>query len=185
MALTAVVGGFLLGFLDFVWIKWVPYPFADLGNSSAAWAVAAFGFGYWVRSGWLRAALGAAVGLVVAVPSYYLAATLIQGDDLAMLWAPTSLLWMSFGVVAGVVFGLAGTWARGSGWRQLVGTALPGAVLFAEAGLLAKDIGHPSYGIDPLWNALINVVLGSWSSSWSAGRTGGGRSPWPQLCPWP
>ncbi|BCJ64914.1 DUF6518 family protein [Polymorphospora rubra] len=160
MALTAVVGGFLLGFLDFVWIKWVPYPFAELGNSSAVWAVAAFGFGYWVRSGRLRAALGAAVGLVVAVPSYYLAATLIQDDDLAMLWAPTSLLWMSFGVVAGIVFGIGGTWARGSGWRQLVGTALPGAVLFAEAGLLAKDIGHPSYGIDPLWNALINVVLG-------------------------
>ncbi|MEV0606537.1 DUF6518 family protein [Polymorphospora rubra] len=160
MALTAVVGGFLLGFLDFMWIKWVPYPFAELGNSSAVWAVAAFGFGYWVRSGWLRAALGAAVGLVVAVPSYYLAATLIQGDDLAVLWAPTSLLWMSFGVVAGVVFGIGGTWARGSGWRQLVGAALPGAVLFAEAGLLAKDIGHPSYGIDPLWNALINVVLG-------------------------
>ncbi|MEV0394221.1 DUF6518 family protein [Polymorphospora rubra] len=160
VALTAVVGGFLLGFLDFMWIKWVPYPFAELGNSSAVWAVAAFGFGYWVRSGWLRAALGAAVGLVVAVPSYYLAATLIQGDDLAVLWAPTSLLWMSFGVVAGVVFGIGGTWARGSGWRQLVGAALPGAVLFAEAGLLAKDIGHPSYGIDPLWNALINVVLG-------------------------
>ncbi|MEV7227178.1 DUF6518 family protein [Polymorphospora sp. NPDC051019] len=160
MALAAVVGGFLLGFLDFVWIKWVPYPFADLGNSSAVWAVAAFGFGYWVRSGWLRAALGAAVGLVVAVPSYYLAATLIQGDDLAVLWAPTSLLWMSFGVVAGIVFGIGGTWARGSGWRQVVGTALPGAVLFAEAGLLARDIGHPSYGIDPLWTALINVVLG-------------------------
>ncbi|MEV0730488.1 DUF6518 family protein [Polymorphospora sp. NPDC050346] len=160
VALAAVVGGFLLGFLDFVWIKWVPYPFADLGNSSAVWAVAAFGFGYWVRSGWLRAALGAAVGLVVAVPSYYLAATLIQGDDLAVLWAPTSLLWMSFGVVAGIVFGIGGTWARGSGWRQVVGTALPGAVLFAEAGLLARDIGHPSYGIDPLWTALINVVLG-------------------------
>jgi len=35
VAVAAVVAGFLLGFLDFVWIKFVPYPFAELGNSSA------------------------------------------------------------------------------------------------------------------------------------------------------
>ncbi|MEU3458158.1 DUF6518 family protein [Micromonospora sp. NPDC006766] len=160
VALTAVLGGFLLGVLDFIWIKYVPYPFGNLGNSSAVWAVAAFFFGFWVRSGWLRAAVGAAVGLVVAVPSYYVAAALIQGDEWAVLWAPPSLLWMFFGVLAGVLFGIGGTWARGRGWQQILGPALPGAVLFAEGGLEIRRIGDPNYGNDPLWDALIRITLG-------------------------
>ncbi len=160
MAIVAVLGGFLLGFLDFVWIRYVPYPAGNLGNSSAVWAVAAFAFGYWVRSGRWRAAAGAAVALVVAVPSYYLAAALIQGDDWSVLWAPTSLLWMSFGVLAGTIFGVAGTWVRSEGWRSVVGAALPGAVLFAEAGLEVRRIGQPDYGTDPLWDALLKAALG-------------------------
>ncbi|MFI6761749.1 DUF6518 family protein [Micromonospora sp. NPDC050417] len=160
VAVGAVVGGFVLGFLDFVWIKFVPFPFADLGNSSAVWAVAAFAFGHWVRSGWVRAALGAVVLLVIAVPSYYLAATLIQGDDIAVIGAPASLLWMFFGMLAGVVFGVAGFWARTSGWRQAVGVALPGAVLFAETAIQIRRIGDPSYGDDPMWPAVIRAVLG-------------------------
>ena len=160
VALAAVLGGLLLGILDFVWIKFVPYPFANLGNSSAVWAVAAFAFGCWVRTGRVRAAIGAAVALVVAVPGYYLAAALIQGDDWAVLWAPTSLLWMCFGILAGVVFGIGGGWAHDRGWRQVVGVALPGAVLFAEALIDARRVNHPSYGIDPLWDALIKATLG-------------------------
>ncbi|MGC5017105.1 DUF6518 family protein [Micromonospora sp. DT47] len=160
MALTAVVGGFLLGFLDFLWIKLVPYPFAELGNSTATWAVAAFAFGYWVRSGWMCPALGAAVLLVVAVPSYYLAATLIQGDDLAVVWAPASLLWMVFGVLAGVVFGIGGTWARESGWRQVVGIALPAAVFFEEAARFARKANDPNYPPGSGWNVAIDVALG-------------------------
>ncbi|WP_230688933.1 DUF6518 family protein [Micromonospora sp. WMMC415] len=160
MALTAVAGGFLLGFLDFLWIKFVPYPLAELGNSTATWAVAAFAFGCWVRSGWLRAALGAAVLLVVAVPSYYLAATLVQGDELAVVWAPSSLLWMVFGVLAGVVFGIGGTWARGTGWRQIVGTALPAAVFFEEATRYARNANDPNYPPGLLWNVVIDVALG-------------------------
>ncbi|MGC5031035.1 DUF6518 family protein [Micromonospora sp. DT229] len=159
VALTAVLGGLLLGILDFIWIKFLPYPVAELGNSSAVWAVAAFGFGYWVRTGWVRAALGGAAALVIAVPGYYLAAALIQGDDWAILWAPTSLLWMSFGVLAGVIFGVGGVWARGRGWWQTVGLALPGAVLLAEALIDARRINHPNYGIAPLWDALIKVGL--------------------------
>jgi hypothetical protein len=155
-----VVGGFLLGVLDFVWIKFVPYPFGALGNSSAVWAVAAFAFGYRVRSGWLRAGLGAAALLVVAVPSYYLAAVVIQHDDWASIWAPTSWVWMCFGVLAGLVFGVAGVWACASGWRQTVGVALPGAVLFAEAITLVRRIGDPNHGTAPLWPAVIETLLG-------------------------
>ncbi|TDC76220.1 hypothetical protein E1193_24230 [Micromonospora sp. KC606] len=158
VALAAVVGGFLLGFLDFVWIKFVPYPFAELGNSTATWAVAAFAVGWWVRAGWRRAALAATVLLVVAVPSYYLAATLLQGDDPAFLWAPASVLWMFFGVLAGVVFGVGGAWARGAGWRLIVGTALPAAVFLEEAARHARAAAGP-YRTGLWWNVAIDTLL--------------------------
>ncbi|MCZ7437978.1 DUF6518 family protein [Micromonospora sp. WMMC241] len=157
LALAAPVVGFLLGFLDFVWIKWVPYPFAELGNSTATWAVAAFALGWWVRAGALRAAVAATVLLVVAVPSYYLAATLLQGDDLAVVVAPTALLWMASGVLAGVVFGVAGVWARTSGWREVVATALPAAVFVEEALRFAgrARTGYPG----AWWNVAIDLGL--------------------------
>ena len=160
VALTAVAGGVLLGFLDFLWIKWVPYPFAELGNSTATWAVAAFLFGYWFRSGWRRTAVAAAALLVVAVPSYYLAATLVQGDELSVAWAPSSLLWMLFGVLAGVVFGIGGNWARATGWRQIVGTALPAAVFFEEAARFVRRTRDPGYPPGTAWNVVIDVALG-------------------------
>lgn len=158
VALGAAVGGFTLGFLDFVWIKFVPFPFGALGNSSAVWAVAAFAFGYLVRRGLVRAGLGAAVLLVVAVPSYYLAAVWIQHDDWASIWAPTSFLWMCFGVLAGVVFGGAGVWARTDGWRRTVGVALPGAVLFAEALVWVRSPDEAA-ALDALLGVVVLALL--------------------------
>ncbi|MEW2445244.1 DUF6518 family protein [Micromonospora marina] len=156
VALVVPVAGFLLGFGDFVWIKWVPFPFAELGNSTATWAVAAFALGWWIRSGALRAAVAAGVLLIVAVPSYYLAATLLQGDDLAVIWSPTSIVWMAFGIVAGVVFGVAGIWARAEGWRGVVGTALPAAVFVEEALRFALKSGsYPG----AWWNVAIDLGL--------------------------
>lgn len=157
LALVAPVAGLLLGFLDFLWITRVPYPFAELGNSTATWAIAAFALGWWARVGALRAAVAAVVLLVVAVPSYYLAATLLQGDDPAVIVAPTSLLWMAFGVLAGVVFGVAGVWARTSGWREVVATALPVAVFVEEALRFAGKArtGYPG----AWWNVAIDLGL--------------------------
>ncbi|MFD6638872.1 DUF6518 family protein [Micromonospora chalcea] len=156
VAFVVPVAGFLLGFLDFVWIKRVPFPFAELGNSTATWAVAAFALGWWIRSGAVRAAVAASVLLIVAVPSYYLAATLLQGDDLAVIWALTSFIWMAFGVVAGVVFGVAGIWARTDGWRRVVGTALPVAVFVEEALRFALKSGsYPG----AWWNVAIDLGL--------------------------
>ena len=156
VALVVPVAGFLLGFLDFVWIKWVPYPFAELGNSTATWAVAAFALGWWIRSGAVRAAVAASILLIVAVPSYYLAATLLQGDDIAVIWALTSFVWMAFGVVAGVVFGVAGIWARTQGWRRVVGVALPVAVFVEEALRFALKSGsYPG----AWWNVAIDLGL--------------------------
>ncbi|WP_245716269.1 DUF6518 family protein [Micromonospora humi] len=157
LALVTPVAGFLLGFLDFVWIKWVPYPLAELGNSTATWAVAAFALGLWVRTGVWRAAVAGVVLLVVAVPSYYLAAALLQGDDLAVITAPTSLLWMASGVLAGVVFGAAGVWARTSGWRRVVAVALPAAVFVEEA---LRFVGRARAGYPGAWwNVVIDLGL--------------------------
>ncbi|MEU7574354.1 DUF6518 family protein [Micromonospora sp. NPDC049240] len=158
LALVAPLAGFLLGFLDFVWITRVPYPLAELGNSTATWAIAAFALGWWVRVGELRAAVAGVVLLVVAVPSYYLAAALLQGDDLAVITAPTSLLWMASGVLAGVVFGVAGVWARSSGWRRVVATALPAAV-FVEEALRFADRGRTGYYPGASWNVAIDLGL--------------------------
>jgi hypothetical protein len=159
-AAAALVGGLLLGALDFVWIKYVPYPLGGLGNSLAVWAVAGFLFTYWGRWGWARGVAAAVVMLVVAVPSYYLAAALIQNDDFANVYDPVSLLWMGFAVIAGIVFGGAGIAARRPGRWRTAALAMPAAVLFAEAAVLARRIGNESYGTEPLWSALLNVGLG-------------------------
>jgi hypothetical protein len=145
VALMAPIAGVLLGVLDFVWIKYVPFPFGGLGNSIAVWAVAAFLLTF--RNRWTLPAgiLGAIVCLVVAVPSYYLAASLIQNDDPANMYNANALLWMGLGVVAGAVFGAAGVLARTSGVVRPAAVAMPGAVLFAEAAIGAGRVGDPNY----------------------------------------
>ena len=52
----AVMGGLLLGSIDLIAQRTLPYPWANLANSSAVWAIGAFGVGVWVRVGrWLPA----------------------------------------------------------------------------------------------------------------------------------
>jgi hypothetical protein len=145
VAVVAPVAGVLLGALDFVWIKYVPFPLGQLGNSIAVWAVAAFLLTFLSRWTLPIGVLGAIVCLVLAVPSYYLAATLIQHDDLANMYNAAALLWMGLGVVAGAVFGAAGVLARSVGLLRAVAGAMPGAVLFAEATMELKRIGNPDY----------------------------------------
>ncbi|MFI5959822.1 DUF6518 family protein [Cryptosporangium sp. NPDC051539] len=157
-ALVTLVAGFLLGFLDFVWIKFVPFPFGGLGNSSAVWAVAAFLFAYRARRGYVGGVLSAVVLLVVAVPSYYLAAFLIQDDRIGALWSP---VWTAFGVIAGVVFGAAGVTARRADRWQVAALAVPAAVLFAEALLILGQGGDQNYRTSEIVEtALIDAGLG-------------------------
>ncbi|MGY0236010.1 DUF6518 family protein [Longispora urticae] len=172
--LAGAVGGLVLGAVDFLWIRFVPFPLAELGNSTATWAAAAFFFGWWVRSGWSRAAIGASVLLVLAVPAYYVTATLVNGDDVSVLWAPTSLVWMLMGVLAGVVFGGAGVWARGAGWPAVVGPALPAAAFLEEAARFALRLGDPDYSRAVAWNVAIDVALAA-LIVWLAGRSARGR----------
>jgi hypothetical protein len=150
----------MLGAVDLLFQRWLPYPWANLANSSAVWAVAAFGLGLWVRGPWWRAALAGVVLLVVAVPSYYATATLVQNDDIANLGSTTSVLWMFFAVLAGVLFGVGGSFVYGTSWRRVVGIALPGAVLFAEAVVLIRRAGSAGYERDNAWTAAIEVALG-------------------------
>ncbi|BCY07191.1 DUF6518 family protein [Actinoplanes sp. L3-i22] len=146
--LVAPVAGLLLGVLDFVWIKFVPFPLGDLGNSIAVWAVAAFLLTLLNRWSLPVGVLAAIVQLVVAVPAYYLAAAVIQHDDLRNMWDANAVLWAGFGVIAALVFGTGGVLARRASVPRLlrdVALALPGAVLFAEAALQLRRIGDPSY----------------------------------------
>ncbi|MEU6250887.1 DUF6518 family protein [Glycomyces sp. NPDC047010] len=160
---VAVLGGIALGAVDLVAQRELAYPWANLANSSAVWAVGAFGIGAWVRSGRWRPAVAGTVLLVVAVGAYYVAATLIQDDDLANLWAVTSLVWMAFGVLAGTVFGTFGAWSRSSvPWRATAGLAALGAVFFAEAGVLLRRLSNveEQYRADGLATAVIMAVVG-------------------------
>ena len=165
---SAVVAGLVFGPVDLAVQKLLPYPFADLGNSMAVWALGAFLFGAWVGTGRLRPIAGAAAFNLVAVESYYLAATLVQHDAIGNLWATSTLLFLFAAVVAGLVFGLGGALARsGPGWQRLVGAALPGAVFLAEAGIrFTQGHGDPDAGYrrdrfeDALMYAIIALVLG-------------------------
>jgi hypothetical protein len=160
VSVIAPVAGILLGFLDFVWIKYVPAPFGGLGNSIAVWAVAAFLLAYYSRWPVSRAITAAVIMLVVAVPSYYVAAAVIQNDNWSNAWNATALLWMALGVVAGVAFGLGGVVARRPGQLRLPALGLLAAVLFAEATLQLARIGQPSYPtVDIVVYVLVLVAL--------------------------
>lgn len=163
VVVVAVIAGIALGVVDLVAQRGLPYPWANLANSSAVWAVGAFAIGAWVRVGrWLPAVAGVVL-LVIAVEAYYLAATLIQNDDLANLWSPTTIIWLVFGVLAGIVFGTFGAWSRSDlRWRAVIGLAALGAVFFAEAGVQLRRLSSigETYRADGLATAIITTVIG-------------------------
>ena len=160
MVVATVVGGVALGAVDLLLQRVLPYPWANLANSSAIWALAGYVLGLWVRTPWWRAAIAGAGLLALAVPVYYLVAAIFLGDEISLLWNRTGLLWMAFGLLAGAVFGFGATLVRSSGWQQLVGVALPGAVLFAEALVAVLLGGNAAYRRDQARTALIEAVLG-------------------------
>lgn len=166
LLLTAGAAGALLGPGDLLAQRTLPYPWANLANSAAVWALAAFAIGGWTagrpgrRGAWPAAT--AVVLLLVAVETYYAAAVLFLDNSTSQLWAPTSSSWLVLAVVAGVAFGTAGGWStERAGLPRVVGAALPTAVLLAEAGLLATrpDNGDAAYRTDNLQTAAIEVAL--------------------------
>ncbi len=163
--LTVVACGVLLGVVDLLLQRTLPYPWANLANSSAVWALGAFAVGWWLRVGWWRSALAGIVLLVVAVEAYYLAAVVLLDDDVQTLWSATALTWLLFGVLAGALFGAVGGLSRDARpWLRTVAVAMPGAVLLAEAAVLVNRSdntgGGPHYRTDSLQTAAIEAVLG-------------------------
>ncbi|RNL61973.1 hypothetical protein EFK50_09080 [Nocardioides marmoriginsengisoli] len=131
---VAVASGIVLGVGDLVVMMNVPFPWANLANSSAVWALGAFVLGAVLRVDPLRTAIAGSVMLVVAVEAYYGYAALIDMGGVAALWSEVARTWMVFGVFAGVIFGVAGAWTSGSAWWQrVVGSAFGAAVLLGEA----------------------------------------------------
>ncbi|MGW4641029.1 DUF6518 family protein [Sphaerisporangium sp. NPDC004334] len=154
LVVVAVVGGLLLGPVDLLAQVVLPYPWANLANSPAVWAVAAFALGAWGMQGLVRVSVAAALMLVLAVESYYAAAVVFRHDDGATLYNQVALMWMGFGVLAGVVFGVAGAWFRSSRrWRANIGLAALSGVFVAEA---LRDLRTGVFG----WStALILTVI--------------------------
>lgn len=164
--LTVVAGGVLLGVVDLLLQLSLPYPWANLANSSAVWAVGAFAIGWWLRADWRRSACAGIVLLVVAVEAYYVAAVVLLDDSAQNLWSPTTLMWLFFGVLAGALFGVAGGLSHhGRPWVRAIAVAMPGAVLLAEAAMLfhrSAQPGHDShYRTESLRTAVIEAVLGA------------------------
>jgi len=159
----SLFAGLLLGPFDLAAQKLLAYPWANLANSSAVWALGAFCFGCWVQGGRWRPALAGSLMLVVAVESYYLAATIFLHDSVATLVSATTVIWLVFGVVAGALFGTAGAWSQTAG-RTLaaIGVSIAGSVLFAEALILIRrvggvpDVDRAAY----LQTALIEAIIG-------------------------
>ena len=160
---ASLFAGLLLGSIDLAAQKSLAYPWANLANSSAVWALGAFYFGRWVQGRRWRPALAGSLMLIVAVETYNLAATIVLHDSVETLVSTTTLIWVVFGVVAGAVFATAGAWSRTAG-RTLatIGVAIAGSVLFAEALILLGRVGgvpaadRTAY----LQTALIEAIIG-------------------------
>lgn len=163
--LVPVVVGLALGPLDLLLQHLLAYPFADLANSPAVWALVAFGVGWSDRTGgrWWPAVAGT-LTLLLAVEGYYATAVLALGDGTSTQANRAALLWWGAAVAAGVVFGTAGSWARSAHpWRGPLGTASAVGVLLAEAWLdLARLAGvrdDPGRSQDLVQTALVLLVL--------------------------
>ena len=174
--LVPVVVGLALGPLDLLLQRVLPYPFANLANSPAAWALVAFAVGWSdrVRGRWWPAIAGT-LTLLLAVEGYYVSAVLALGDDPSTLTDRTALLWLVLAVGAGAVFGTAGAWARSAHpWRGPIGTAMAVGVLLAEAWLdLARLAGAGDDAArrhDLVQTALVLLVLAV-AASVLAGRS--------------
>jgi hypothetical protein len=157
---AAALAGIALGVLDLGLQMTLPYPFANLANSSAVWALCAFAFAVRVRTTPSRAALAGSTMLVVAVETYYVAAVLLDRASWLSLWSSGTIAWAVFGVLAGTVFGIAGTWLRdGTRWQSAAGLAAAAAVFYAEAG--TRVLPGSGSGLSDAGTVLLTLALGT------------------------
>ena len=150
--LVALAAGLALGPLDLLGQVVAPYPFANLFNSPAVWAAAAFAWGRFAPGRGARVGqIGGVLVLVVAVEAYYVADVLVRDADPSNPTSPTAVVWLAAAVAAGTTFGLAGRWAvAASGARAVIGRAALPAVFGGEAVYSATRVltepadGRPS-----------------------------------------
>ncbi|MCZ4500395.1 MAG: hypothetical protein JWQ74_2950 [Marmoricola sp.] len=158
-----VLAGLALGVGDLLVMTNIAYPWANLANSSAIWALGAFVLGAVMRTDPVRAAAAGVVMLLVAVESYYLYAALTDLGGVHTAFSTTAQMWMVFGVVAGVVFGIAGSWTSGSvWWQRVVGAAAGASVLLGESVHTFANLGRERsvFASDLAEIAVVMVVLG-------------------------
>jgi hypothetical protein len=103
-------------------------------NSGAVWSMLAFALVAALPVVRWRAALAGFIVLLAAAGGYYAAVTVFLHDNPG-LGLRSSLVWGAVAVVAGPVFGLAGSvWRRGAPrWRPW-GLTAPGALFVVEGG---------------------------------------------------
>jgi hypothetical protein len=136
------------------WLQGEPAdPWAAWANSVAAWCLAATAVGALAARAGLAAAAGVVTELLL-VGGYYAA----QYVQLLPVRTGTVVGWLVAGVLAGVVFGVAGSWWRtGDRLRALAGTTLVGGVLVAEGSYRA--VAFPWQGSAGAVMAGVGVVL--------------------------
>jgi membrane-associated protease RseP (regulator of RpoE activity) len=150
--LGALMAGALLGPLDLAGQVHSPYPYANLFNSPAVWAAAAFVFGRWANDV-VPAVLGAIVVMVVGVETYYATDVLVRGANASNLWSTVALVWLMLGVGAGVSFGAAGALSARTGtWAGSAASATLPAVFVSEAAHEATTSGEVG------WIVLVIVI---------------------------
>lgn len=141
--LTSALAGVLLGAVDLAGQQLLAYPWAELANSSAVWALAAFVLGFAVRIAPARAAVCGALLLVVAVEAYYLATVLTLDDDMANLTSRSTAVWLLLAVLAGAIYAAAGAALRSGGIAaRMLGATITGAAFLAEAVALRGGSGR-------------------------------------------
>lgn len=149
---TATVVGALIGPLDLAGQVHSPYPYANLFNSPAVWAAAAFILGRWATD-LVPAVVGAVVVMVVGVETYYAADVLVRGANTSNLWSTVAFVWLALGIGAGVCFGAAGALSTRIGtWTGAAASATLPAVFVSEAAheaTTSRDVG---------WIVLLIVV---------------------------
>jgi hypothetical protein len=169
----AAAAGAALGFADLFLQLHLAYPWGGIANTSAVWVAAAAVVGLAVRGSRSVpiAALAGVVTLVVAVEAYYLAAIVVDGDNIDNLWSATTQMWLMFAVLAGAVFGAAGFLSRGaSAALGILSAALVAGVLLGQAAMQGgadalfvrgAELGPSSTGVALALAALGFVLVAS------------------------
>lgn len=140
-SLFAVIGGLLIGAMTLGLQGLLPGSWNQLANSGATWVVAAFFAGAYLG----RPALHGTMVLFGEVIAYYGAAAIFlnQREPQALV-GPA--VWLAVALVAGPIFGIAGSWWRHEQRpiRRIIAVALLGGVFITEGLYLMISLGYPA-----------------------------------------